>query len=89
MLFIKVGVVGAEIDWKGLLPGYLLTGAVNSVGLECHLDRVEVTGSSPVQPTFFSLEGFAVCALHSLVCNNLNAVKYSFISGLIHLRPDN
>ena len=24
---------------------------VNSVGLECHLDRVEVTGSSPVHPT--------------------------------------
>ncbi len=26
---------------------------VNSVGLECHLDRVEVTGSSPVHPTEF------------------------------------
>ena len=23
-------------------------GAINSVGLECHLDRVEVTGSNPV-----------------------------------------
>ena len=22
--------------------------AINSVGLECHLDRVEVTGSNPV-----------------------------------------
>ena len=25
--------------------------AINSVGLECYLDRVEVTGSSPVWPT--------------------------------------
>lgn len=25
--------------------------AFNSVGLECHLDRVEVTGSNPVMPT--------------------------------------
>lgn len=25
--------------------------AINSVGLECYLDRVDVTGSSPVWPT--------------------------------------
>ncbi len=24
---------------------------INSVGLECYLDRVEVTGSNPVYPT--------------------------------------
>jgi hypothetical protein len=28
--------------------------AFNSVGLECHLDRVEVTGSNPVMPTKLS-----------------------------------
>ena len=30
--------------------------AVSSVGLEHYLDRVGVTGSNPVQPTFMNLK---------------------------------
>lgn len=38
--------------------------AFNSVGLECHLDRVEVTGSSPVTPTIIvARDGDYFCCL--------------------------
>ena len=31
---------------------FCVIGDINSVGLECYLDRVEVTGSNPVCPTY-------------------------------------
>ena len=50
VIFVKISfaVILTRVTGSG---GLILIRAVNSVGSECHLDRVEVTGSSPVQPT--------------------------------------
>ena len=41
------------LDNQVLLPSFTqqITRAINSVGSECYLDKVEVTGSNPVWPT--------------------------------------
>ncbi len=45
---------------------------INSVGLECYLDRVEVTGSNPVCPTISHLRiMFSVYALYSKAFNKI------------------
>ena len=47
---------------------------INSVGLECYLDRVEVTGSNPVWSTKINLTNCGVFVLYEK-----KKVKYSLV----------
>ena len=48
---LKSYLFGYRFSFSKLLPFGSKYWDINSVGLECHLDRVEVTGSNPVCPT--------------------------------------